>query len=316
MLNLFSKVRHNQAVIRTLPSGFTDEEFCLDGIAFVNDQIELLNSNTNGVSWIKYKTYNIIQVIWYDSTGLHIDVVCFKVCITGLYQNANQILVGKNNDQESFWLTNNHVDCNDNHMTRIIHVNYRMKWPNSDEMTQIQRFSSETLVSSVFDLHRLLSNNNLGYLTWIMKVYFTIRIIYFTWINLDLSTAMIVIQNGQIISSRCKMDIFNGEFCSTWIQLEFQLELHVEDIHYLYYFHWFSVLFERVFVFQVWFQRWNWINNWIWALVTIANVYANESFAIVNSQIRTVWPKTLQNVRQIQKSVVMTILYGLQSKGS
>ena len=50
MLNLFSKVRHNQAVIHTLPAGFTDEQICLDGIDFVNDQIELLNSDVDGVS--------------------------------------------------------------------------------------------------------------------------------------------------------------------------------------------------------------------------------------------------------------------------
>ena len=48
--NLYSKVHHNQAFIQTLAAGFTDERICLDGIDFVNDQIELMNSNADGVS--------------------------------------------------------------------------------------------------------------------------------------------------------------------------------------------------------------------------------------------------------------------------
>ena len=50
MTNVFPKVHWNQAVIEILQTGFTDEKICLDGIDFVNDQIELLNLNADGVS--------------------------------------------------------------------------------------------------------------------------------------------------------------------------------------------------------------------------------------------------------------------------
>ena len=54
IINLFSKVHHNQVVVHTFVAGFTDEKYCLDDIAdfdVANDRIELLNSNSNGVSF-------------------------------------------------------------------------------------------------------------------------------------------------------------------------------------------------------------------------------------------------------------------------
>ena len=39
-----------------------------------------------------------------------------------------------------------------------------------------------------------------------------VQIQLFTWLNLLLSTAMIAVKNGQIISSRCKIDMIDGEF--------------------------------------------------------------------------------------------------------
>ena len=33
------------------------------------------------------------------------------------------MLVGKNNDQESFWMEVDHITCDENHMTRFIHAN-------------------------------------------------------------------------------------------------------------------------------------------------------------------------------------------------
>ena len=54
IINLFSKVYHNQVVVHTFVAGFTDEKYCLDDIAdfdVANDRIELLNSNSNGVSF-------------------------------------------------------------------------------------------------------------------------------------------------------------------------------------------------------------------------------------------------------------------------
>ena len=49
------KVNHNQVVVYTFASGFTDEKYCLDDITnfdVVNDRIELQNSNSNGVSFL------------------------------------------------------------------------------------------------------------------------------------------------------------------------------------------------------------------------------------------------------------------------
>ena len=54
IINLFSKVHHNQVVVHTFVAGFTDEKYCLDDITnfdVANDRIELLNSNSDGVSF-------------------------------------------------------------------------------------------------------------------------------------------------------------------------------------------------------------------------------------------------------------------------
>ena len=48
------KVYHNQVVVHTFVAGFTDEKYCLDDITnfdVANDGIELLNSNSDGVSF-------------------------------------------------------------------------------------------------------------------------------------------------------------------------------------------------------------------------------------------------------------------------
>ena len=53
------KVNHNQVVVHTFASGFTDEKYCLDDITnfdVVNDRIELQNSNSNGVRPKDFKT--------------------------------------------------------------------------------------------------------------------------------------------------------------------------------------------------------------------------------------------------------------------
>ena len=62
-----------------------------------------------------------------------------KVCITGLYHNDNQILVGANNDQESFWLDFDHAECSENHMTRIILMNDWMRTNNDQKVDNISR---------------------------------------------------------------------------------------------------------------------------------------------------------------------------------
>ena len=40
----------------------------------------------------------------------------FKVCISGLYVNDNQVLVGKNTDQTSFTLDSDNLKCTANRM--------------------------------------------------------------------------------------------------------------------------------------------------------------------------------------------------------
>ena len=39
-----------------------------------------------------------------------------KICITGLFVNGNQLLVGKNKDQKSFWIDSDEISCDDNIM--------------------------------------------------------------------------------------------------------------------------------------------------------------------------------------------------------
>ena len=51
-------------------------------------------------------------------------ILLFKVCITGMYFNDQHILVGKNDDQQSFWIESDHVTCTDDHMTRVINSIY------------------------------------------------------------------------------------------------------------------------------------------------------------------------------------------------
>ena len=40
----------------------------------------------------------------------------FKICITGLFVNGNQLHVGKNKDQKSFWIDSDEISCDDNIM--------------------------------------------------------------------------------------------------------------------------------------------------------------------------------------------------------
>ena len=39
-----------------------------------------------------------------------------KICITGLFVNGNQLLVGKDKDQKSFWIDSDEMSCEENIM--------------------------------------------------------------------------------------------------------------------------------------------------------------------------------------------------------
>ena len=80
------QILHNDVEIKSLPAGFTDENICIDGFDIENDLFEIRPSDSD------------------------------DICITGLFINENQLLVGKNNDQESFWMVGADLSCDDNQM--------------------------------------------------------------------------------------------------------------------------------------------------------------------------------------------------------
>ena len=48
-----------------------------------------------------------------------------------MFVNENQLLVGKNNDKESFWMVADNLSCDDNQMKtdRIVIQNAKVAWP-------------------------------------------------------------------------------------------------------------------------------------------------------------------------------------------
>lgn len=82
------KLNYNGKTIATIPKSFTNFEHCfpLDQIDKANDQFQLERTNTDGV------------------------------CITSLTVDGNQLLVGKNNDLQSFWIDGDHNNCLDDFM--------------------------------------------------------------------------------------------------------------------------------------------------------------------------------------------------------
>ena len=80
------KILHNDVEIKSLPAGFTDENICIDGFDIQNDLLEIRPSDSD------------------------------DICIIGLFINENQLLVGKNNDQESFWMVGADLSCDDSQM--------------------------------------------------------------------------------------------------------------------------------------------------------------------------------------------------------
>ena len=81
-------LKRNGETVATIPRGFDEYEHCFraDQIDKINDQFQLEGTTTNGV------------------------------CITSLTVGGKQLLVGKNNDRESFWIDSNQNDCLDDWM--------------------------------------------------------------------------------------------------------------------------------------------------------------------------------------------------------
>ena len=81
-------MKHNGETVATISSGFDEFEHCFeaDQIDKIHDQFQLESTSKNGV------------------------------CITSLSVCDKQLLVGKNNDQQSFWIDSNQNDCLDDWM--------------------------------------------------------------------------------------------------------------------------------------------------------------------------------------------------------
>ena len=87
---------HRMDDVWTVPAGFTSFEHCIDNVDVANDLILLSTTSGDGV------------------------------CITGLFYNNNQLLVGQNDNLRSFWIDGNGQYCLDNFMaTREIGIRNR-----------------------------------------------------------------------------------------------------------------------------------------------------------------------------------------------
>ena len=82
-------LNYNNNPVATLQSGFNDFQYCLklDQAEFENAFFRLQSTSTD------------------------------EVCITGLFVNDKQLLVGKNADKESFWFRKNQTSCLDDFMS-------------------------------------------------------------------------------------------------------------------------------------------------------------------------------------------------------
>ena len=80
-------LRHNGQLVKNIPDGFTEFEQCIDEVYVADDILQLQSTSTDGV------------------------------CITGLFINDSQLLVGKNDDLQSFWMDSNELYCQDNFLS-------------------------------------------------------------------------------------------------------------------------------------------------------------------------------------------------------
>ena len=76
-------IKYNAEIVATIPSGFNEFQHCvpLTDVDVVNDEFQLQSTSSDGT------------------------------CITSLSINENQLLVGKNNDLQSFWIDGNDRYC-------------------------------------------------------------------------------------------------------------------------------------------------------------------------------------------------------------
>ena len=82
-------IKHNGVHVATMPSAYEVFEYCfeMDDIDVINDKFQLQSTSDDGV------------------------------CITSLLINNNQLLVGKHNNLQGFWIDGNDNYCLDNFMS-------------------------------------------------------------------------------------------------------------------------------------------------------------------------------------------------------
>jgi len=79
-------MKYNGETVATINQGFQDFEYCINSFDHANDKLQLENDGYNAV------------------------------CITSLSINGEQLLVGKNNDLQSFWMSKGQI-CDDDFMS-------------------------------------------------------------------------------------------------------------------------------------------------------------------------------------------------------
>ena len=82
-------IKHNGNTIATIPTGFREFKHCLhiDDVDVTNDEFQLQSTSWDGI------------------------------CITSLLINRNPILVGENNNLQSFWIDSDQPYCSDEYMS-------------------------------------------------------------------------------------------------------------------------------------------------------------------------------------------------------
>ena len=82
-------LKQNGNTIATLPAGFKEFNYCLniDDVDVTNDEFQLQSTGSDGI------------------------------CITSLLINFNPLLVGENNNLQSFWIDSDTPYCSDEYMS-------------------------------------------------------------------------------------------------------------------------------------------------------------------------------------------------------
>ena len=82
-------IKQNGNTIATIPAGFKEFNYCLniDDVDVTNDEFQLQSTGSDGI------------------------------CITSLLINFNPLLVGENNNLQSFWIDSDTPYCSDEYMS-------------------------------------------------------------------------------------------------------------------------------------------------------------------------------------------------------